>query len=85
MTHVAFDFLGGTIGSVTGAGTQLVAMDFDRSTLSFTNFRVLATMPSGMRAGFPTFFPTNDAVAFHYQLVNSNHRYNTWHGAEAQI
>jgi len=24
-------------------------------------------------------------VPFHYQIIASNHRYNTWHGAEAQI
>ena len=34
--HVAFEFLGGTIGSVTGNGTQLVAMDFDPATLAFS-------------------------------------------------
>jgi hypothetical protein len=83
--HVAFDFLGGTIGSTTGNGTQLVSLDFDPSTLTFSNLAVLATMPAGKRAGFPSFFPTNDAVAFHYQTVSSNHRYNTWHGARAQI
>jgi hypothetical protein len=82
--HVAFDFLGGTLGSITGNGTQLVALDFDGAS-TFSNPRVLATMTGGMRAGFPTFFPTDDAVAFHYQLVNSNHLLNTWHGAEAQI
>jgi len=86
--HVAFDFLGGTIGSTTGDGKHLVALDFDAKTLSFSNLRVLATMPASdpnKRAGFPSFFPTNDAVAFHYQIIASNHRYNTWHGAEAQI
>lgn len=86
--HVAFDFLGGTIGSVTGNGKQLVALDYDAPSTTFSNLRVLATMPAGdsnKRAGFPSFFPTNDAVAFHYQLVASNHRYNTWHGAKAQI
>jgi hypothetical protein len=83
--HVAFDFLGGTVGTVTGNGTQLVAMDFDASTYAFSNLKVLATMTGGERAGFPSFFPTNDAVAFHYQIVNSNHLLNTWHGAEAQI
>jgi len=83
--HVAFDFLGGTIGAVTGNGSSLVVMDFDKATMTFSNLRVLATMPAGMRAGFPSFYPTDDAVAFHYQIVNSNHEYNTWHGAEAQI
>jgi hypothetical protein len=83
--HVAFDFISGTIGTTVGSGTQLVAMDFDATTNTFSNLTVLATMTGGKRAGFPSFFPTNDAVAFHYQIVNSNHRYNTWHGAEAQI
>ncbi len=102
--HVTFDFLGGTIGSMTGNGTQLVAMDFTPppaasdagaggdggpdagpATATFSNLKVLATMTGGKRAGFPSFFPTNDAVAFHYQIVNANHRYNTWNGAEAQI
>jgi len=83
--HVAFDFLGGTIGNVSGNGTQLVSLAFDATTNTFSNLTVLATMTAGKRAGFPSFFPTNDAVAFHYQLVNSDHLLNTWHGAEAQI
>ncbi len=83
--HVAFDFLGGTIGTATGNGTQLVSLDFDNATKTFSNLRVLATMPSGKRAGFPSFLPTNDGVVFHYQINPSNHRYNTWHGATAQI
>ncbi|AKU98792.1 hypothetical protein AKJ09_05456 [Labilithrix luteola] len=83
--HVSFDFISGAIGAATGNGTQLVAMDFDKTTLAFTNLRTLATMTGGKRAGFPSFFPTNDAVAFHYQIVSSNHRYNTWHQATSQI
>ncbi|MFO0613921.1 MAG: hypothetical protein U0414_15120 [Polyangiaceae bacterium] len=83
--HVAFDFLGGTIGATTGNGTQLVAMDFDGATNTFSNLKVLATMTGGHRAGFPSFFPTNDAVAYHHQIVPSNHRYNTWHNATAQV
>ncbi len=83
--HVAFDFLGGTIGNSSGNGTQLVSLDFDATSNAFSNLQVLATMTGGQRAGFPSFFPTNDAVAFHYQIVNSNHLLNTWHGAEAQI
>jgi hypothetical protein len=83
--HVAFDFLGGTIGNATGNGTQLVSLDFDPAMNAFSSFKVLATMSGVERAGFPSFLPTNDAVAYHHQFVNSNHRYNTWHGAEAQI
>jgi hypothetical protein len=85
--HVAFELINGTIlGTQANANQpQLIALDFDRATNQFSNLKVLATMPSGMRAGFPSFFPTNDAVAFHYQMVNAGHRYNTWSPATAQI
>jgi len=83
--HVAFDFLGGTIGTTAGNGTQLVSMDFDATSNTFSNLKVLATMTGGMRAGLPSFFPTNDAVAFHYQIVNSNHLFDTWSPSLAQI
>ncbi len=95
--HVSFEFLGGTIGAVTGTYTgtsQLVVLDFDQTTMTFTNLRVLATAPGGgnqggggQNAGLPAFFPTNDAVAYHLQVANpsASHRYNTWNGAEAQV
>lgn len=83
--HVAFDFLTGTIGTMTGDGTKLVALDYDSASKTFSNLRVLASMTGGRRAGFPSFLPTNTELVFHYQTVNSNHRYNTWHGAQAQI
>ena len=83
--HMAFEFMGGTIGTATGNGTQLVSLDYASATKTFSNLRVLATMTGGMRAGFPSFLPTNNELVFHYQTVNSNHRYNTWHGAQAQI
>jgi hypothetical protein len=96
--HVTFEFIGGTIGSTTGNGTQLVAMDFapgagadggaeGGTSATFSNLQVLATMNNGQHAGFPSFFPTNDAVAFHYQIARngSDHRYATWQQAKAQI
>ena len=85
--HVAFEFIGGTIGASTGNATQLVALDFDATQNAFSNLHVLATTTTdpNKRVGFPTFFPTNDAVAFHQQIVGSNHRYDTWHGAQAQV
>ncbi len=97
--HVSFELLGGTLGTFTGgaAPSQLVALDFDKATMTFSNPRLLATMPGGgglgvgqgggENAGFPAFFPTNDAVVFHNQLSNpaALHRYNTWRGATAQV
>jgi hypothetical protein len=83
--HVAFEFMSGTIQGVTGS-SQLVAMDFDASTKNFTNLKVLATMQNAHHVGFPSFFPTNDAVAFHVQLVgNGGDEFGTRNGAEAQI
>jgi hypothetical protein len=95
--HVAFELLGGTLGSLTGTYTgpsQLVSLDFDQATMTFSNPKLLATMAGGgnmggggLNAGLPSFFPTNDAVAFHGQVSNptSSHRYNTWNGATAQV
>jgi hypothetical protein len=77
--------MSGTIQWVTG-NDQLVAMDFDATTKTFTNVRVLATMQNGHKVGFPSFFPTNDAVAFHLQLVpNGADDFGTRYGAQAQI
>ncbi len=95
--HVAFELLGGTLGTYVGTYTgasQLVVLDFDASTYTFSNPRLLAKAPGGgsqggggQNAGLPSFFPTNDAVAYHDQLANpaASHRYNTWHGAQAQV
>jgi hypothetical protein len=97
--HLAFELLGGTIGGFVGgaAPSQLIALDFDQATMTFSNPRKLAVMPGGgglgvgqgggQNAGFPAFFPTNDAVVFHNQLSNpvATHRYNTWQGATAQV
>ena len=51
--HVAFDFLTGTIGTMTGDGTKLVALDYDNASKTFSNLRVLASMTGGRRAGSP--------------------------------
>jgi hypothetical protein len=96
-THVSFELLAGTLGTITGSVTgqsNLVSLDFDKATLTFSNPKLLATMPGGgnaggggQNAGLPAFFPTNDAVVFHNQLSNppALHRYNTWRGATAQV
>jgi hypothetical protein len=81
--HVAFTFLSGTIGTTTGNNTTLVSLDFDAAQAAFSNLRVLATMPNTYVGGFPSFFPTNDAVAFQYQ--NKGPQMETWQASQAQI
>jgi hypothetical protein len=96
-THVAFELMGGTVGTFNGTTTgtsQLISLDFDKATMTFSNPKLLAMLPGGgnpggggQNAGLPSFFPTNDAVAFHNQITNpsASHRYNTWQGATAQV
>jgi hypothetical protein len=81
--HVAFNFASGTIGTMTGDGSQLVVLDFDAATNAFSNPRSIATVSPPNKAGFPSFFPTNDAVAFHYQPNGSS--LETWQNAQGQI
>jgi hypothetical protein len=81
--HVAFNFLSGTIGTTTGNNTKLVSLDYAAAGNAFTNLRVLATMPNTYVGGFPSFFPTNDAVVFQYQ--NAGPEMETWHNSQAQI
>jgi hypothetical protein len=81
--HVAFNFASGAIGTTSGNGSQLVALDFDGATRTFSNLRTLATVNPPNKAGFPSFFPTNDAVAFHYQPNGSS--LETWQNAQGQI
>ena len=49
-THVSFELLGGTLGSLNGSFTgqsQLASLDFDQATMTFSNPRLLATLPGG--------------------------------------
>jgi hypothetical protein len=67
--HVAFNFYGGT-----GADERsLAVLDFDPTTKSFANLRKIYTPASANVVAWPTFFPTNNAVAFHVQ-TRSNGR-----------
>ena len=55
-------------------------------TATFSNLQILATMPSGERVGFPTFFPTNDAGGLPLPDQELQPlQYNTWNQAEAQV
>ncbi|HEX7665308.1 MAG TPA: hypothetical protein VF407_12375 [Polyangiaceae bacterium] len=82
--HVAFTWYGGTVGSGTGDTNTLAMMDFAGPTgfedaggsATFSNFQVLfnptapdAGAPGGVRAMFPSFLPTNDAVVFQNELT----------------
>lgn len=82
--HVAFTWYGGTVGAATGDTNTLAMMDFSGPTgfedgggaATFSSFTVLfnptapdAGAPGGVRAVFPSFLPTNDAIVFQNELT----------------
>ena len=87
--HVAFMLYAGP-GNVDigiGDGSQLVAMDFDRKTMTFSNPRLLYRSPAGKSPGWPSFLPTNDAVIFsvHKRLNDYNEYMMTRYGGTAEL
>jgi hypothetical protein len=68
--HVAFTHVAGTIESLTGDGTHVVAMAFDPSSASLSGARNVFTLPAGQNdcVGFPSFLPTNDALLVQLEL-----------------
>ncbi len=62
--HVAFNFYAGTGAAGMTATKTLVAMDFDRSSSTFSNPRALHTEAGVRFPAWPSFLPTNDAVVF---------------------
>ncbi|MCA9644769.1 MAG: hypothetical protein H6718_21425 [Polyangiaceae bacterium] len=55
-----------------GTGQQLVVMDFDQSTLTFSNRRVVADDTGGamtQRPGWGAFLPDNKSLVYHWQTT----------------
>lgn len=81
-TRVAFAYLGGTGGGVPDGletnGSKLAVMDFDATTRTFSNFRVVATGNANDAAeyrahgaGWPSFVPGNGRVVFQNEVRGS--------------
>ncbi len=73
--HVAFTHVKGTLGSITGDGSHVVALDFDSTGPAMTNATNVFTLPpppdagASQCVGFPSFMPTNDALLVQLQLA----------------
>lgn len=55
-----------------GSGKQLVVMDFDQATLTFSNRRVVADDtggPAAQRPGWGAFLPDNESLVYHWQTT----------------
>jgi hypothetical protein len=85
--QVVFNFYSGpgdaTIGA--GDGTKLVVMDFDQSTMSFSNARLLHQ--SAQRPGWASFFPTGKGVVFQAEVQKNtgNEHFATRNGAKGEL
>jgi hypothetical protein len=67
--HVAFTHISGTLGSLVGDGSHVVALDFDPTQPALSNPRNVFALPStGLCAGFPSFMPTNDSLVVQLQI-----------------
>jgi hypothetical protein len=85
--HVAFTFVNGpgTAGVGVAKGRELVSMDFDLATKTFSNPRKLWTAPgTDQRPAFMTFTPSSDAVVFQRRW-NGDNDYSSWHGSRAEL
>ncbi len=87
--HVAFSLYtgAGTAETGPGDGSQLVAMDFDRTTNTFSNPKLLYKAPADKAPGWVSFLPTNDAVVFAVQsrTNNANEFMMTRYGARGEL
>jgi hypothetical protein len=72
--HVAFTHVSGTLGTITGDGSHVVALAFDSTGPSVSGaknvFAVGSAVDAGAAAcvGLPSFLPTNDALLVQVQL-----------------
>lgn len=85
--RVAFNFYDGPGDATTGAGdgTKLVVMDFDSTTTAFSNARVLYQGTSASRPGWPTFWPTGDALLFQVELPGASEFFATRYGGKGEL
>ncbi len=73
--HVAFNWFGGTVGTVAGDKKTLATLDFDNASSTFSNFTGLVTPvaaapgPIGVAALYPSFFPTSTGIVFELETV----------------
>jgi hypothetical protein len=72
--HVAFNHVSGTLGTITGDGSHVVALSFDPTGPSMSGpknvFGVASAVSAGAAGcvGMPSFLPTNDALLVQVQL-----------------
>ncbi|HEX3593779.1 MAG TPA: hypothetical protein VHU80_01720, partial [Polyangiaceae bacterium] len=83
--HVVFVFVDGASAPAIGnAGKQLVSMDVDIGTKTFSNPRKLWAPANAERPAFSTFMPTSDAVVFQHRY-DGDDDYSSWNGSHADL
>ena len=87
--RVAFNFYSGPGNATTGAGdgNKLAVMDFDPTTRTFSNAKVVYKGAKGSRPGWPAFWPTGKALLFQRELPGntSGEFFATRYGGRGEI
>jgi hypothetical protein len=87
--HAAFGFWAGpgTADIQPNGGKQLVAMDFDVTTKTFSNPKKLWEAPAdGQRVAFSSFFPQSNALVFQRRWQgNTGDLLASWQGARSEL
>lgn len=85
--RVAFTFYEGlgdaTIG--TGDGNKLVVMDFDATTKTFSNPKLVYQGSASSRPGWPAFWPTGGGLVFQVELPGSSEYFGTRNGGKGEL
>jgi hypothetical protein len=84
--HVVFVLVDGASTPAVGPpNRQLVSMDFDLGSKTFSNPKKLWAPPGNdQRPAFSTFMPTSDAVVYQNRW-NGDNDYSSWHGSRAEL
>ncbi|HEX4336364.1 MAG TPA: hypothetical protein VH062_10655 [Polyangiaceae bacterium] len=84
--HVVFVFVQGQNKAPIGnANKQLVSMDVDMGTKTFSNPTLLWAPANGEKPAFSTFMPTSDAVVFQHRYSGGDNDYSSWHGSHSDL
>lgn len=87
--RVAFNFHAGSGDATIGAGdgTQLVLMDFDATTQTFSGAKLMHKGSATHRPGWPAFWPTNNALVFQVEQPGntSGEYFATRYGARGEL
>ncbi|HWE31518.1 MAG TPA: hypothetical protein VHB97_26135, partial [Polyangia bacterium] len=82
--HLSFNYQSSTTaGTTTNDGKSMAVLDYDPTTMTFSNFRQLDEPTKGVDS-WSSFLPTSDAVVFEHEITSTHFGY-TWQGGTGEL